>query len=118
MLPDREQETSLSLFTIVGNVNPVNISKRFFSDGGEDDDLKTSLMSIFEDDSYWNHIKYEDAVVEMQELSLLQFLHRSRNEIVVSLHSIVSTPNGYKCDLTKTCNSLLSLPPHHIWNVT
>ena len=114
MLPDREKETSLSLLTTwemslqllgVGEgraaelekvltlfafFNPVNISERLFSDDGEDSNLATSPMSIFIDDGHWNHFKFEGAVVEMQELSLLQFSHRNENEITVSLHSMVS----------------------------
>jgi hypothetical protein len=33
---------------------------------------------------------FEDAVVKMQELSLLQFSHCNESEITVSLHSMVS----------------------------
>src|SRR5260221_558986 len=47
-------------------------------------------MTIFKDDGHWNHLKFEDAVVKMQELSLLQFSHNNESEIAVSLHSMVS----------------------------
>jgi len=110
MLPDKEKETSLSLLTtwemslqllgvdedaaelekvitLFAFFNPVNIGKRVFSN---DDNLTTSPMSIFQDDGHWNHLKFEDAVVKMQELSLLQFSHCNEDEITVSLHSMVS----------------------------
>src|SRR5258708_4191107 len=47
-------------------------------------------MTIFKDDGHWNHLKFEDGVVKMQELSLLQFSHNNESEIAVSLHSMVS----------------------------
>ena len=47
-------------------------------------------MLIFKDDGRWNHFKFEDAIVKMQELSLLQFSHSNESEITVSLHSMVS----------------------------
>ena len=115
MLPGKEKETSLSLLTTwemslpllgVGEqaaelekvmtlfafFNPVNIGERLFSkDVPVDvDNLTTSPMSIFKDDDRWNHLKFEDAIVKMQELSLLQFSHSNENEITVSLHSMVS----------------------------
>jgi len=110
MLPGKEKETSLSLFTTwemslqllgVGEhatelegvitlfafFNPVNIGERLFSN---DSNPTTSPMSIFKDDGHWNHMKFEDAVVKMQELSLLQFWYNNEGEITVSLHSMVS----------------------------
>jgi tetratricopeptide (TPR) repeat protein len=113
MLPSEEKETSLSLLTTwemslqflgVGEhaaelekvitlfafFNPVNISERLFSSDADDGNLTTSPMSIFKDDGHWNHLKFEDAIVEMQELSLLQFSHCNEDEITVSLHSLVS----------------------------
>jgi len=47
-------------------------------------------MSIFKEDGHWNHLKFEDAIAKMQELSLLQFSHFDENEITISLHSMVS----------------------------
>jgi tetratricopeptide (TPR) repeat protein len=47
-------------------------------------------MSIFKDDGHWNHFKFEDAIVKMQELSLLQFSHCNERGITISLHSMVS----------------------------
>jgi len=113
MLPGKEKETSLSLFTTwemslqllgVGEhaaelekvitlfafFNPVNIGERLFSNDANDGNPTTSPMSIFKDDGNWNHMKFEDAVVKMQELSLLQFSYGNESEITVSLHSMVS----------------------------
>jgi tetratricopeptide (TPR) repeat protein len=113
MLPSEEKETSLSLLTTwemslqflgVGEhaaelekvitlfafFNPVNIGERLFSNDADDGNLTTSPMSIFKDDGHWNHLKFEDAMVKMQELSLLQFSHCNENEITISLHSLVS----------------------------
>jgi hypothetical protein len=113
MLPSEEKQTSLSLLTTwemslqslgVGEdaaelekvitlfafFNPVNIGEQLFSNSAYDNKLKTSPMSIFKDNGHWNHLKFEDAVVKMQELSLLQFSHCNENEITVSLHSLVS----------------------------
>jgi tetratricopeptide (TPR) repeat protein len=56
----------------------------------DDGNLTTSPMSIFKDDGHWNHFGFEDAVVKMQELSLLQFSRCNESEITVSLHSMVS----------------------------
>jgi len=113
MLPGKEKETSLSLLTTwemslqllgVGEhatelekvltffafFNPVNIGERLFSNDEDDGNPTTSPMSIFKDGGHWNHMKYEDAVVKMQELSLLQFSRSDESEITVSLHSMVS----------------------------
>jgi len=109
ILPGKENVTSLSLLTTwemslqflcVGEhaaelekvitlfafFNPVNIGERLFSNG----DPTTSPMSIFKVDGHWDHLGFEDAVVKMQELSLLQFSHCNDGEITVSLHSMVS----------------------------
>jgi len=114
MLPGIEEHTSLSLFTtwemslrllgaqdghpaglqevltLFSLFNAVSISEKLFISDNNDANLTTSPASIFYDDGQWNHDKFEDAVVQMQELSLLQFSHRNGNEIVVSLHSMVS----------------------------
>jgi len=82
-----ELEKVITLFTFF---NPVNISERLFSNDADDDNLDTSPMSIFKDDGCWNHLKFENAIVKMQELSLLQFSHCTESEITVSLHSMVS----------------------------
>jgi hypothetical protein len=114
MLPDKEEETSLSLLTTwemslsllgigegytakLGDVltlfaffHHISISENLFSSDDKDTDITSSPMSIFNDDGHWDHLKFEGAVVQMQELSLLQFSRRNANEIVVSLHSMVS----------------------------
>jgi len=113
MLPGKEKETSLSLLTTwemslpmlgVGEhaaefekvitlfafFNPVNIGERLFSNDADGGNPTTSPMSIFKDDGHWNHMKFEDAIVKMQELSLLHFSHCNESEITVSLHSMVS----------------------------
>jgi len=113
ILPGKEKETSLSLLTTwemslqllgVGEqaadmekvltlfafFNPVNIGERLFSNEADEINLTTSPMSIFKNDGHWNHLKFEDAIVKMQELSLLQFSHTNESEITVSLHSMVS----------------------------
>jgi tetratricopeptide (TPR) repeat protein len=113
VLPGKEKETSLSLLTTwemslqllgVGEhaaelekvltlfafFNPVSIRERLFINDANDGDLTTSPMTIFKGDGHWNHLKFEDAVVEMRDLSLLQFSHCHENEITVSLHSMVS----------------------------
>jgi len=74
------------VITLFAFFNPVNIGEQLFSDG----DATTSPMSIFKDDGHWDHLKFEDVVVKMQELSLLQFSQCNENEITVSLHSMVS----------------------------
>jgi len=109
MLPGKEKESSLSLLTtwemslpllgvgehaaelekvitLLAFFNPFNIGERLFCNNP----LTTSPMSIFKDDGQWNHLKFEDAIVKMQELSLLQFSHNNENEITISLHSMVS----------------------------
>ena len=113
MFMGKEKETSLNLFTTwemslqllgVGEqaselegvitffafFNPVNIGERLFSNDTDDGIPTISPMSIFKDDGRWNHLKYEDAIVKMQELSLLQFSQCNESGITVSLHSMVS----------------------------
>ena len=106
MIPGMGKETSLSLLTTwemslqllcVGEhaaelekvitlfafFNPVNIGERLFINDADDRNLTTSPMTIFKDDGHWNHLGFEDAVVKMQELSLLQFSHCNESEITV-----------------------------------
>ena len=111
MSPGKEMETSLNLLatlslsllgvgeqatelekviTLFSFFNPVSISERLFSKDGDDDNLTTSPMSIFKDDGRWNHLKFEEAMVKMEEQSLLQFSHSNEDEITVSLHPMVS----------------------------
>jgi len=113
MLPGKEKEVSLNLLTTwemslqllgVGEqaaelekvitlfafFNPVNIGERLFNNDADDGNPTSSPMSIFKEGGHWNHLKFEDAIVKMQELSLLQFSHCNESEIAVSLHPMVS----------------------------
>src|SRR5258708_3008115 len=113
MLPGKEKESSLSLLTTwemslqllgVGEqaaelekvitlfafFNPVHIGKRVLSEDGDEGYATSCPMCILKDDGRWNHFKFEDAMVKMQELSLLQFSYCNESEITVSLHSMVS----------------------------
>jgi len=86
-----EQAAELEkVITLLAFFNPVNINERLFSNVADDGNPTTSPMSIFKEDGRWNHLKFEDAIVKMQELSLLQFSHSDENEITISLHSMVS----------------------------
>jgi tetratricopeptide (TPR) repeat protein len=78
------------VLTLFSFFHPFSISEKIFS-SNETNPIHTSPpMSIFHDNGRWDHLKFEDAVLQMQELSLLRFSHRGANEIVVSLHSMVS----------------------------
>jgi hypothetical protein len=134
MLADKDEEISLCLLTtwemslqllgvgeqaeelekvltLLAFFNPVSISERIFSNdaGPNADNLATSPMTIFKDDGHWNHLQFENAVVKMQELSLLQSLQRNENEITVSLHSLVSA-----CDLMIPPTEPFSPPLYHV----
>ena len=111
---DAEEETSLSLLTtwemslsqlgigdgravglrdiltVFAFFHPVGISGEMFTTTLEDPDDTASPMSLFNTNGNWDRIKFEDAVIQMQQLSLLQFSRRNGNQIVVSLHSMVS----------------------------
>ena len=66
-----EQASELErVITFFAFFNPVNISERLFSNDQDDDNSATSPMSIFKEDGHWNHLKFEDAIAKMQELSL------------------------------------------------
>jgi NB-ARC domain len=77
------------VLTLFAFFHHVSISEKLFSNCEGDSNL-TSPMSIFNSNGHWNHRLFENAVVKIQEQSLLQFSHRSTDEIVVSLHSMVS----------------------------
>jgi len=136
MLPGKEKEISLSLFTtwemslqllgVGGEVaelervitlfaffNPMNIGERLFSNYAYNDDLTTSPMTIFKDNGHWNHLKFEGAIVKMQELSLLQFSHNNEGEIAVSLHSMVSEWLRMRLDKSSQ-SSLLNYAVSHL----
>ena len=86
-----EHKTELQdILTLFAFFHPASISEALFSGDEADADLATSPMTICRDNGHWNHMKFEHAVVHMQEQLLVQFSHRNPNEIVVSLHSMVS----------------------------
>jgi ribosomal protein S15P/S13E len=74
----------LSLFAFF---HPFSISEKLFV---SDSIPTTSPMFTFIDNGHWDHIMFERAVVQMEELSLVRYSRRSVDEIVVSLHSMVS----------------------------
>ena len=47
-------------------------------------------MAIFEENGEWNHKKFEWAVIRMEEHSLVRFSRDRGDELVLSLHSMVS----------------------------
>ena len=113
-LPGMEEETSLNLLTTwelslelldvdmvhggkLGDVltlfaflHPVDIREELFRRNIGHGKLSTSPMAIFEENGEWSHDKFERAVACMQDHSLIQFSRQSGDEIVVSLHSMVS----------------------------
>jgi tetratricopeptide (TPR) repeat protein len=91
LLDDGKEGTAKlgDILTLFAFFHQVSISEKIFSNYEQDLDL-TSPMAIFNKNGQWNHTHFENAVVEIQDQSLLQFSHRSGNEIVVSLHSMVS----------------------------
>jgi tetratricopeptide (TPR) repeat protein len=78
------------VLSLLSFFHPVSISENLFRSDVENRIRANSPMSIFDDNGHWNHLKFEDAVLQMQDLSLLRFSYRGPNEIVVSLHSMVS----------------------------
>jgi tetratricopeptide (TPR) repeat protein len=82
-----EHKTELqNILTLFAFFHPVTISETLFSGA----DLATSPMTVCRNNGRWNRMKFERVVVRLQEQSLIQFAHRNPNEIVVSLHSMVS----------------------------
>jgi hypothetical protein len=94
-LPDTTEETALSLWTtwemllalldaderhtakltdvltLFAFFHPVSIGETPFSNSQDDPGLTTSVLSVFNNDNSWDHFKIEEAVVKMQELSML-----------------------------------------------
>jgi tetratricopeptide (TPR) repeat protein len=83
-----DPKTLRDILTLFSFFHPLSISEKIFS--CDEGNRIPSPMSIFNDDGHWNHLKFEDAVLKMQDLSLIRFSHRGPSEIVVSLHSMVS----------------------------
>jgi tetratricopeptide (TPR) repeat protein len=107
------QEGLQEVLTLFSFFNPISVSEKLFSSDNEDGNLTTSPASIFFDDDQWNHNKFEDAVVQMRELSLLQSSHRDGNEIVVSLHSMVSEWLRMRLDKDRR-SALLAVAVSHL----
>ena len=78
------------VLTMFGFLHPVSIREGLFSRDIGDARLATSPMRLFEEDGEWNHEKFEQAIILMREHSLVQFSRQSGDEIVVSLHPMVS----------------------------
>ena len=91
LLDDGKEDTVNlgDMLTLFAFFHQVSITEKLFIDYEENPDL-ISLMSMFNVNGQWNHTHFENAVVEIQEQSLLQFSHHNANEIIVSLHSMVS----------------------------
>ena len=88
---DEELRANLTkVVTLFAFFHYASIGEKLFSTTTEDDDVTSSPMSIFSDDGHWDHFKFEETVVKMQDLSLVQILWPNANEIVVSLHPMVS----------------------------
>jgi tetratricopeptide (TPR) repeat protein len=81
---------SRDVLTLFSFFHSVNISEKIFSCNSGTPIPTSSPLSNFNNNSHWDHLKFEDVVMQMQELSLVQISHRNPNEIVVSLHSMVS----------------------------
>ena len=109
-LPGMEEESSLNLLTtwelsfepldvdmeyggklgdfltLFAFLHPVSIREGLFQRGM----VATSPMAIFKQNEAWSHDKFERAVICMQDHSLIQFSRQGGDEIVISLHSLVS----------------------------
>jgi hypothetical protein len=70
-------------------------------------------MSAFHNCDSWDHIKFRDAIIQIQELSLLQFSYNDQDEIVVSLHTMVSEWLRIRCD-DGSRRSRLTDAVHHL----
>jgi tetratricopeptide (TPR) repeat protein len=85
---DEEHTATLEdVLTLFAFFHPVSISEKVFSSSLV---VTPSAMSIFHVNSNWDHMKFEEAIVRMQQLSLLQFSRLNESEIAVSLHTMVS----------------------------
>ena len=82
-----ELENILTLFAFL---YPVSIREGLFRHDIGDGKLAKSPMAIFEENGEWSHDKFERAVICMQDHSLIQFSRQREDEIVISLHSMVS----------------------------
>ncbi|KIJ50252.1 hypothetical protein M422DRAFT_116234, partial [Sphaerobolus stellatus SS14] len=78
------------ILTLLAFFHPRAISEDIFSHSIGSHGTATSPMFVFNDNGKWNHLKFEDILTKMQELSLLQFSHHSNSQIIISIHLLVS----------------------------
>ena len=78
------------VLTLFAFLHPVGIREGLFRRDIEAPEFATSPMTIFEENGRWNHTKFEQAVICMEEHSLVRFSRQSGDELVLSLHSMVS----------------------------
>src|SRR5271154_766331 len=89
LLSSIEEERGImeSTLTVLAFFHPFQISERIFTTGSS---TTSSPLAYFYTNGQWNHTKFRDAIVEMQQLSLVQFSVCDENEIAMSLHPLVS----------------------------
>jgi hypothetical protein len=141
MLPDRNQPTALSLLTTwemsfdlldvdhdseerLGDIlmvfaffHPFSISENLFNARNEEDsNLIHSPLAIFMEKGRWNHQKFEWAIMRLQEHSLLRFSLRNGEEIVVTLHSLVSEWLRVRLDQKGLLSTYLQIAASHLEN--
>src|SRR5258708_28638295 len=102
--------------TLFAFFHQVNIVEQLFSNVADGINPSTSPMSIFKDGGHWNHLSFENAVVKMQELSLLRFSHCNEREIISSFHGVRNS-NGFVCDLTMVRNAPFLCHLHSIGHI-
>ena len=78
------------VLTLFAFLHPVGIREGLFRRDIGDPELATSPMAMFEENGRWNHMKFEQAVICMEEHSLVRFSRQDGDELVLSLHSMVS----------------------------
>jgi tetratricopeptide (TPR) repeat protein len=103
------------VLTLFSYFHPFSISENVFSSDNGNPTLMTSPISFFRDNGHWDHLKFENAISQMQELSLIRFSHRGPNELVVSLHSMVSEWLRMRLD-ENTQSSFFTIAISHLEN--
>jgi tetratricopeptide (TPR) repeat protein len=74
--------------TVLAFFHPFRISERIFKSSST---ISSSSFAHFCTQGHWNHSEFRDAIVQLQELSLVQFSDGGDNDgIVVALHSMIS----------------------------
>ncbi|KIJ39529.1 hypothetical protein M422DRAFT_110290, partial [Sphaerobolus stellatus SS14] len=114
--PSKELEDILTLFAFF---HPRAISEDIFSNSIGNPGTATSPISIFNNNGKWNHLKFEDILTKMQELSLLQFSRQSNSQIIISIHSLVSQWLCMRLEISLQKNfiqfAMLHLEDYLIW---